>query len=202
MANIKIPPRQDFQVSEQVYEWFRALSTTLEQQVTNDDSDSINALFAFFSNLEKEFNNFQNLVDLTERNAAYIQRLEAQIRTLENDSTNNESIKEELRRLDAKFTDFDVESNLALYLRNQSMVVATQEVTGSFTGTTTNVAISSVNVARSECIVEVRTTDTTGNNSNIAITSEFDGNASVKLTRVGTGGTINYVVKVKEFRNA
>lgn len=111
---IKIPPRADFDVSDQVYEWFRALSNELIRLRQQDESsEALNSLLAQIKKLQDQFNflngevldpevlanKLNNIVkdiiqressiDTTELLNAKISRLERKVAVLEEEVTSN-----------------------------------------------------------------------------------------------------------------
>lgn len=86
MTNLRIPPRQDFNVSEQVYEWLRGLSTEIQKQDNESTEDQINTLLGFFQSLESKLNDVQNLTDTNELLSAKIRQLEESISLLPEES--------------------------------------------------------------------------------------------------------------------
>lgn len=86
MTDLRIPPRQDFNVSEQVYEWLRGLSTEIQKKDNESTEDQINTLLGFFQSLESKFNDVQNLTDTNELLNAKIRQLEESISLLPEES--------------------------------------------------------------------------------------------------------------------
>lgn len=88
MTRLRIPPRQDFDVNEQVYEWFRTLSTEIQKLKTSDSEEGIDLLLGFFSSIEKQITDLESIIEDRAIETHEISKLEKAL-------NNNESISDD-----------------------------------------------------------------------------------------------------------
>lgn len=95
MTNLRIPPRQDFDVSEQVYEWFRTLSAEIQSLETSDSEEGIDLLLGFFSDIEKQITDLESVIEDRAVETHKISRLEKKLTDaiLDNDHNFDQSLK-------------------------------------------------------------------------------------------------------------
>jgi hypothetical protein len=74
MSNI--PPRADFDVSPQVYEWFRGLETAIKEGDNSDEEAALNIMTSFFRGIEAEFDEVKNELDTINVLSGKINQLE------------------------------------------------------------------------------------------------------------------------------
>lgn len=222
MSDLRIPPREDFNVSHQVYEWLRALSTAIQSLNDDDKSEAINALLGLFKSLEEDFNNLNNLLDNKEiENAQFkkilndVEQLKAdvdrdnllesklkkaltEIDRLKNELDTNEIINAKIKQLEESIALLPEESELSLFKAFNGLKVLTSEFKGTIAASTffVDVAVPEI-IGNAEVFVEA----TSIVSESADITSEILTPFFVRLSRNYATDAADYVIKLKEYRN-
>lgn len=203
MAYTKIPPRSEFKVTEEIFEFFRSITVALDEIDRNDSDDKINSLLGLFKQLE---DSIRNLTDITDNPdvtiLSMVNALNGVIDRLSLIDT-TELLNAKIRELEETVSLLPEESELSLFKAFKGLEVKTYEYTGTIAAAslTANVAITGI-IGQGECFVEIRTPgDGTFPLSSDYVTSEFTSSTNVILTRNNSASTINYVLKVKDFQN-
>jgi len=174
--SFQIPPRSEFNVSEQVYEWLRSLQKKIEKQESEDNTDSINTLIGFLNEIESELDRARDEIDTTELINAKIEQLKETVDSLPD------------------------ENDILQYLGLNKLTVKTYEYTGTFASPdlTTSVNITKI-LGQGECSVEVSSNQPLS--SDALISSRLADSETIELKRGTASTSTQYVLKVRDNRN-
>jgi len=193
-----LPPRRDFDVSEQVYEFFRSLTSKTKNIDKNSVDDQISMLIGFFDKLNKELININDIVNDSEiqtaKNLAIIKSLDLNEIVL---NTNN-SINAKIRKLEELLSLVPEESELSLFKAFKSLEIKTYTYSGTMTTLTKNITVSEL-IGQSECFIEVNTAGASIQST--LVTSDITSSTNILLTRQDATNNINYILKVKDHIN-
>lgn len=196
MTNLRIPPRQDFDVSEQVYEWFRTLSTEIQSLKTGDAEEGIDLLLGFFSDIEKQITDLESVIEDRAVETHKISNLEKSINNLKSFIDTGELLSGRIDLLSRAINNIDIDGilvSLGLITKEKavniygSMLISEQEK---------DITIPALNHENMVCDIFIE--DPSGYNFKEYMGCGLASNTLVKVFKAESVGSVNFKIRIKE----
>lgn len=195
----RFPPKENFnQFPEQVVEFFRSLSDSVQRQEDLDISSAIGRLGALIEELGErvdEIESSQNQSQMT-----FEEKINNVSEVLESLLGTNVDQRDRIQAIENEIATMPSDSDINAIRNTPRLEVLTYEYSGTFTSPdlTTDVSITEIR-GQGECFVEISTNQTIS--SSVEVTSTILNSTTVRLSRGAGTDSVQYVLKVKDFRN-
>lgn len=195
----RFPPKENFnQFPEQVVEFFRSLSDAAQRQEDLDISSAIGRLNALIEELgarvdEIEASQNQSQITFEEQINNLSEVLESLLRT-------NVEQRDRIQNIEDEISTLPNHSELNAIRSMPRLEVLTYEYSGTFASPdlTTDVNITEIR-GQGECFIEISTNQPIS--GSVEVTSEILNATTIRLTRGSGTDSVQYVLKVKDYRN-
>ena len=128
MSYVKIPPRQEFNVSHQVYEWLRSLSVAIEKLDSDEEGseESINILLGLFSEIDGKIRSLENELDAKEFVQHEFESLKRELKSISSHIDTSDELNAKISELENKLNSIPgrlsrAKFNSSLEISNSSM---------------------------------------------------------------------------------